>query len=108
MFACECRTCCSENCGLSQPTAREHSIAGGCGIEVYLPLADLVDPQQEKARLIKELTDTRAQIGRLETLLSSDFGSKAPPQVVEKERGRLAQFKETALKLEQQLSAMDQ
>jgi valyl-tRNA synthetase len=78
------------------------------GIEVYLPLADLVDPQQEKARLIKELTDTRAQIGRLETLLSSDFGSKAPPQVVEKERGRLAQFKETALKLEQQLSAMDQ
>jgi valyl-tRNA synthetase len=73
------------------------------GIEVYLPLADLVDPEQEKARLTKELAETNAQIGRLEALLSSDFGNKAPAQVVEKERGRLAAFKETAAKLTQQL-----
>jgi valyl-tRNA synthetase len=73
------------------------------GIEVYLPLADLVDPEQEKARLTKELAETTAQIGRLEALLSSDFGNKAPAQVVEKERARLAAFKETAAKLTQQL-----
>ena len=76
------------------------------GVEVFLPLSDLVDPEQEKARLAKELEETRNQIDRLEKLLGSDFGSKAPAAVVEKERGRLAAFKETAVKLEQQLSSM--
>ena len=76
------------------------------GVEVFLPLADLIDPTQEKARMTKELADTQGQIERLDALLSSDFGSKAPPQVVEKERLRLAQFKETAAKLKQQLNVM--
>jgi valyl-tRNA synthetase len=55
--------------------------------------------------MTKELADTEGQIERLAALLSSDFGSKAPPQVVEKERQRLAQFKETAAKLKQQLNS---
>jgi len=76
------------------------------GVEIFLPLADLVDPEQEKARMTKELADTNAQIDRLENLLGSDFGNKAPAAVVDKERGRLAAFKETAAKLEQQLAAM--
>jgi valyl-tRNA synthetase len=74
------------------------------GLEIFLPLADLIDPVQEKARMTKELADTEGQIERLAALLSSDFGSKAPPQVVEKERQRLTQFKETAAKLKQQLN----
>jgi valyl-tRNA synthetase len=76
------------------------------GVEIFLPLADLVDPEQEKARMTKELADTKGQIERLEKLLGSDFGNKAPAAVVEKERERLAQFKETAVKLEQQLVAI--
>jgi hypothetical protein len=35
--------------------------------------------------------------------LASDFGSKAPAAVVNKERGRLAALKETAEKLRAQL-----
>ena len=77
------------------------------GVEIFLPLADLVDPEQEKARLAKEFAETTNQIERLDKLLSSDFGSKAPAQVVEKEQTRLAQFKETAEKLRQQLAAMN-
>jgi len=76
------------------------------GIEIYLPLADLVDAAAEKERLTKELAEIKVQIERLENLLGSDFGSKAPAPVVEKERGRLAQFKETAAKLEQQLKML--
>jgi len=76
------------------------------GIEVYLPLADLVDAAAESERLTKELAEVNSQIERLEKLLGSDFGSKAPAAVVEKERGRLAQFKETAHKLEQQLKML--
>ncbi|HEY5982617.1 MAG TPA: valine--tRNA ligase [Anaerolineales bacterium] len=72
-------------------------------VEVYLPLAGMVDVQAERARFSKELADTEAQIRRLEQLLSGDFASKAPAPVVEKERERLAALKETAQKLNAQL-----
>jgi valyl-tRNA synthetase len=92
-------------CALSDKLENQASVVVA-GVEVYLPLAELVDPEQEKARLSKELADTLGQIERLDKLLSSDFGNKAPAQVVEKERGRLAAFKETAEKLKQQLDAL--
>ena len=76
------------------------------GIEIYLPLADLVDAAAETERLSKELAEVKNQIERLENLLGSGFGSKAPAAVVEKERGRLTQFKETAQKLDQQLKML--
>ena len=74
------------------------------GVEIYLPLAELVDNDAERARLEKELADAEAQIGRLETLLGSTFAEKAPPAVVDKERQRLAATRETAAKLRDQLS----
>ncbi|PWH12166.1 MAG: valine--tRNA ligase [Anaerolineae bacterium] len=72
-------------------------------LEVYLPLAEMVDLDEERARLRKELADAEAQIARLEKLLASDFASKAPPQVVQKERDKLALYQETAAKLRAQL-----
>ena len=74
------------------------------GVEVYLPLADLVDAEAERARLQKELDDTLAQIERLDTLLSGSFGQRAPAAVVEKERQKLAAFQETAARLKEQLA----
>jgi len=76
------------------------------GIEIFLPLADLVDAEAERARLQKELEDTRAQIKRLEDLLSSPFAQKAPAAVVDKERQKLATYQESATKLEEQLAAL--
>jgi valyl-tRNA synthetase len=73
------------------------------GIEVYLPLADLVDQGAEQARLQKELEEAESQIARLEKLLSSDFANKAPAPVVDKERQKLAAFQETVEKLKAQL-----
>ncbi|HEY9075835.1 MAG TPA: valine--tRNA ligase [Anaerolineaceae bacterium] len=73
------------------------------GVEIYLPLADLVDEDAEKARLQKELDEVLGQITRLEGLLSSPFAQKAPAAVVGKERQKLATFKETAERLRQQL-----
>ncbi|HUH98906.1 MAG TPA: valine--tRNA ligase [Anaerolineales bacterium] len=74
-------------------------------LEVYIPLAGMVDPAQEKSRLAKELKDARAQIERLEQLLSGDFANKAPAALVGKEREKLAAFRETAEKLEAQWKA---
>jgi valyl-tRNA synthetase len=72
-------------------------------VEIYLPLEGMVDQAAEQERLTAELADTETQIKRLEELLSSPFGQKAPAAVVEKERQRLETFKETAQKLKQQL-----
>jgi valyl-tRNA synthetase len=73
------------------------------GIEIYLLLADAVDAQAERTRLQNELTETEQQIARLEALLNSPFAQKAPAAVVEKERQKLAAYRETAAKLHQQL-----
>ena len=76
------------------------------GVEVYLPVADLVDLVAERSRLQKELSDIESQTIRLEALLSSPFAQKAPPPVVEKERQKLSTYRDTAQKLKDQLNAL--
>jgi len=78
------------------------------GIEVYLPLADLVNPEEERARLEKELKEVEQQIARLEALLSGPFSQRAPAAVVEKEQQKLTTFRETAARLRDQLRALDE
>ncbi len=73
-------------------------------LEIYLPLAELVDPEEERARLTKELAEAESQVARLEKLLGSDFANKAPAAVVQKEREKLATYKESAEKIKAQLS----
>jgi valyl-tRNA synthetase len=71
--------------------------------EIYLPLAGMVDAAAEQERLKKELDSLDKQIAKLEGLLGSDFAGKAPPAVVEKERKRLAELKESQAKLAERL-----
>jgi valyl-tRNA synthetase len=88
----------------SLPTKPENSIALVAGpAEIYIPLSGMLDLDEERKRIQKELTDTQVQIERLGKLLTSDFANKAPAPVVQKERERLAAFKETAEKLRSQL-----
>ncbi len=75
--------------------------------EVYLPLAELTNPEEEIARLKKELQETEEQIQRLEKLLGSQFAEKAPPEVVQKEKDKLLNFKETSEKLKVQLQELN-
>ncbi len=85
----------------SKPEGHIALVAGS--VEIYLPLADLVDPVEERARLTKELAEAESQAARLEKLLASDFANKAPAPVVQKEREKLAAYKETAEKIKAQL-----
>jgi len=71
--------------------------------DIYLPLADIVDLAEEKARLEKELKETQSHIERLEKLLAGDFANKAPAALVQKERDKLTAYKETAEKIKAQL-----
>ena len=72
-------------------------------VEIYLPLAGMVDLAEEKSRLEKELKEAQSHIERLEKLLSSDFANKAPAALVQKEREKLAGYKDTAEKIKAQL-----
>ena len=77
------------------------------GVEIYLPLAGLVDTAAEHARLSKELAEIESQIERLAALVDGPFGQRAPAAVVDKERQKLATFKETAGKLREQLKELE-
>jgi valyl-tRNA synthetase len=72
-------------------------------VEIYLPLAGMVDESAERTRLQKELSEAEAQITRLEKLLASDFAQKAPPAIVQKEREKLQTFQQTAEKIRKKL-----
>jgi valyl-tRNA synthetase len=86
---------------LPKPENSDTDVVGP--VEIYLSLSGLVDSAEERARLEKDLAETESQIARLETLLGSDFASKAPAAVVNKEREKLAAYKETADKIKAQL-----
>jgi valyl-tRNA synthetase len=71
--------------------------------EIYIPLEGLLDRDEERTRLEKELAEATSQIERLGKLLEGDFAHKAPASVVQKEREKLAGYRETAEKLKAQL-----
>ena len=72
-------------------------------IEIHLPLEGMVDAEKERERLEAELKEAESHILRLEKMLNSPFAEKAPLAVVDKEREKLAGYKDTAEKIKAQL-----
>jgi valyl-tRNA synthetase len=75
-------------------------------IEAFLPLAGMLDMNAETDRIIKELGSVEAQIARLEELLDGPFSTRAPDEVVAKEKKKLEGLRETAGKLSAQKDAL--
>ncbi len=74
------------------------------GMEILVPMAGLIDKDAELARLNKEATRLEQNIGKLEVKLSNPaFVDKAPAEVVEKERGIVADNKVALEKLKEQI-----
>ena len=79
------------------------------GVEAYLPLAGLVDLEQETARLRKALAETDQEIQRAEAMLANEgFTSKAPPHVIQQQRDSLAEQQERRARLEARLLALEE
>ena len=77
------------------------------GVTVYLPLAGLVDLAAERKRLEKELAQLEQQIRRSEELLSREgFVQKAPAQVVQRERDKLADLRARHQQIQERLAAL--
>jgi valyl-tRNA synthetase len=84
----------------TRPSGSALAVVGAT--EVYVGLAGVVDVAAERQRLEKEIRKAGEAIAFLESKLArSDFVEKAPPEVVERERGRL----ETQRQLRDKLAA---
>jgi valyl-tRNA synthetase len=71
-------------------------------VEIYLPLAGLLDIGKELERLDKEIAQAQQEIVRLQGKLANEaFVSKAKPEVVEKDREKLVAQEERVGKLKE-------
>jgi valyl-tRNA synthetase len=77
------------------------------GEEIYVPLEGVIDIEWEKARLQKEIDRiTGILAGIRRKLDNTSFTTKAPEEVVEKEREKLESFQQHLEKLEKNFAAL--
>ncbi len=85
---------------LAQKPEQAMSMLAG-NIEIYLPLAGMIDIEKELGRLDKEIEQARQEIERVQKKLANqNFVTRAKPDVVVKEREKLAVQEERLNKLQ--------
>ena len=86
--------------GVDIPAPDKSMIAVVTGAELYLPLAGLIDIEQEIARLKKEVQTLNAEVERVEKKLSNQgFVAKAPAKVIDEERAKQADYSDKRSKV---------
>jgi valyl-tRNA synthetase len=77
-------------------------------IEIYLPLDDLVNLEEERARLSKEVGKIENELARVQKKLANrDFMAKAKAEVIQKEKDKAVQFEEKIRTLRSSLEKID-
>ena len=89
----------------AQPPAQAATVVVG-DVVVYLPLAGLVDLEAERERLSRKLSEIENRIVRSQALLAGEFAQKAPDQVVQRERDKLAELQSERAKVKDRLAAL--
>ncbi len=85
---------------LDQKPEQAMSLLAG-NVEIYLPLAGMLDIGKELERLDKEIAQAQQEVGRLQgKLANQNFVTRAKPEVVEKEREKLAAQEERVARLQ--------
>jgi len=89
------------NAGDEAPMAATQLVGS---MEVLVPLAGIIDKDAETARLNKEIDKIKKDFARVEGKLNNPkFMDKAPAEVVDKEKAKLADMTISVAKLEEQL-----
>jgi len=80
-----------------------------CGIaHIFIPLGELVDLEEEKKRLNKELERVMNEIARAGSkLANNNFIAKAPKKLVDDERAKLEKYLDMKGKIEAQIKELD-
>ena len=75
--------------------------------QIFIPLGELVNIEEERARLQKELDRVIAEIARSDgKLLNNNFLTKAPKKLVEEERAKREKYLDMKEKIEAQLKSL--
>lgn len=76
-------------------------------ITVYLPLTGLIDMDSEKNRIAKEIAKMEEQVKQLEAKLANqNYTSRAKPDVVQRDRDRLEEYKNRLKNLQKELASL--
>ena len=91
--------------GLPQPPQSGSAVVGD--VEVYVPLAGLIDMEAERRRLQKEVDRLRGLLKALDAKLGQEvFVTRAPAEVVERERQRREEYATSLTALEASLDLL--
>ncbi len=75
--------------------------------EVYLPMEGLIDVEAERVRISKEIEKIKIEVKKCEGKLgNASFVDRAPAEVVEQEKARLADWQAKLAQLGEMLSAL--
>jgi valyl-tRNA synthetase len=77
-------------------------------LEIRIPMAEFMNIEEERARLIKEITKVQKEILFSENKLSPQFVNKAPTQVVAKENEALTKNLALRAKLQGELNLIEE
>jgi valyl-tRNA synthetase len=87
--------------------APEAAAALAGDMTLLIPLADLIDPQAERARLTKEIERLRGDHQRSSAKLANEnYTARAPAEVVARERARCDEIAVAVARLEEQLGRL--
>jgi len=76
-------------------------------VEIYLPLAGLIDIEKEKSRIEKEIENVQKYVEvQGKKLSNEEFAKNAPANVVEAEKKKLDEAEEKLQKLQQQIKGL--
>ena len=83
---------------ITKPKASASAVVKGC--DIFIPLEGLIDLNVERSRIEKEITRLSSSLETVKKKLSNEgFVSKAPAEVLERERTKLADWEKALDKL---------
>ncbi|MDQ0188299.1 valine--tRNA ligase [Alicyclobacillus cycloheptanicus] len=92
--------------GLATPEMAVTAVVTGA--ELLVPLAGLIDVAAERDRLHKERTKLEAEVARLDKKLGNpQFVAKAPAEVVETERAKLADYQSKLATVQERIALLE-
>ena len=90
-----------------RPKSAATAIVGST--ELYLPLAQMINLNEERGRLTKEIDKAKDELSRVQKKLSNtDFLNKAKEEVVQKEREKAGQYEEKIRTLNLSLERLEE
>jgi valyl-tRNA synthetase len=77
------------------------------GVEIFIPLEELIDMEKEMERLLKEKETLEMEIDRVEKKLSNEsFTKKAPQKVVDEEKEKQTKYKDMYEKVIERIDSL--